>query len=141
MKHSTDGLGVGKYIRDRIINSGWDQTLLQSACPQCNNSNAQMRITYQFPKRKTDVLQVLHMVGLVYPEDPDYVPMLWETANLSRPDESLFQFNYILGKNVMGLRTAAVLGLEEIKGLLELYREKTGKALPFKFSTEMKATA
>ena len=92
-----------------------------------------MRITYEFPRNPSGAFQVLHMVGLYGEEPAGYVPMLWETAQLSRPGEHFVQFNYIIRKNPSGLNRPPVLSLAEIGDLLQLYEKKTGQSLPFKF--------
>ena len=122
---------VPAHLR-RIIDSGFDQRLLKQDCPKCKGLKS-MRITFEFPKNPTGKLQLLHMVGLVW-EDTEYVPMLWEMTPLDNPAKKMFEFNYMTGRNPRGLKTAAVLSLGDIRTLLELYKEKTGKPLPFAFA-------
>ena len=120
---------VPTYIRYRIMTAQWDQDLLERRCPICGQKK--MRITYLFPRKAQLTLQLLHVIGLN--QEDEYVPMLWEAIN-TETSESMFEFNYIVGANPWGLNKAAVLSLDDIRTLIELYREKTGKPVPFTFS-------
>ncbi len=54
--------GVPHFIRDALIPSGWDQSLLLQECPRCHESL--LSITYEFPRADKETLRVLHIVGL-----------------------------------------------------------------------------
>lgn len=128
---SYKGGAIPGYIRDEVINSGWNQGSLSQDCPKCHAANS-MRITYEFPGSEVGTVQVIHMVGLDS-GDGDYVPMFWETAPVKNPTEPMFQFNYIRGKNATGFNRAAILSLADIRELLELYEQKTGNRLLYRF--------
>jgi len=123
---------IPTFIRRSIIESGFDQKLLVQPCPKCK-VHAPMRITYHFPRNVRETVQVLHIVGLDG-GDGGYVPMLWETMPKSSPSKRWFHFNYMIKQSPWGLNKAAVLSLEDIRRLLELYGTKTGRSLPFSFA-------
>lgn len=115
--------GITHYIWDVLLPSSWDQTKLVQDCKNCGSSS--LRITYQFPKKNEKVLiRVKHIVGME--ADENYIPMMWETYQVGYENNSLFDFKYIVGRNIYGLNKPAVFSREDLKKLFALYCEKTG---------------
>lgn len=121
----TDSRTLVAYIRDRLVPSKWDQTVLYLKCPQCHVGN--MRITYEFPRCDKEVVRVVHIVGLII--NGEYLPMMWESYPVASPDQRWFHFNYVNGRNRWGLNRAAVFSGEDLQKLFALYREKTGQPI------------
>ena len=53
--------------------------------------------------------------------------MMWETTPASDPGCQWFHFNYMAGRSNWGLNKAAIFARGDLKRLLDLYSEKTGK--------------
>lgn len=115
----TKDSSVVSFIRGKLVPSGWDQSLLQSKCTHCPSGT--LRITYEFPRKNKEILRVVHMVGLEYGE---YLPMMWETYQVSSR-EDLFDFKYIIGRNPFGLNKPAAVSRKDLHALFELYRTRT----------------
>jgi len=115
--------GITHYIWDVLIPSSWEQSQLLKKCPECNNEA--LRITYVFPRANEMHIKVKHIVGLG-PFDDVYVPMMWETIPDGSKDETMLDFKYINGRNILGLNKPAVLSKEDIRKLFQLYRDRTG---------------
>lgn len=109
------------FVWDKLLPSGWDQSLLTSACPSCKKGLR--RITYDFPREEKVLLHVVHIVGLQY---ENYVPMMWETYPVDDPDSRWFDFKYQHKRSPWGLNKAAVFSCEGLQELFTLYRAKTG---------------
>jgi len=112
------------YIWDRV-RVNWDQALLLMRCPECKQ--LALRITYAFPRKDREVVQIIHIVGLCL--DGNYTPMMWESRPLSRPRLQWFHFNYLGGRNPFTLNRAAVLSTDQLRQLFALYKNRTGKRL------------
>jgi len=94
-------------------------------CPKCNRRS--LRITYAFPRKNREVVQVIHIVGISLGND--YTPVLWESRAINSAKQ-WFQFNFLNGgPNPWGLNKAAVLSYAEMRKLFALYRSKTGRQL------------
>jgi len=120
---ATSSRSLPAFLRDRMLPSGWDQTLLKMGC-KCG---ADLRITYDFPRRgQKEVLQVIRMVGIEW--GSEYLMMMWETAPASDPNERYFDFKYLRDRNPWGLNKAAVFPRASLKKIFALYREKAGVA-------------
>lgn len=113
---------IGAFIWDRV-RKDWDQGLLVRECSKCKERS--LRIAYDFPQHGL-VFRVKHIVGVQDIES--YVPMMWEFYEIRNPSLSKYQFNYLTGRNPMGLKTAAIVSAEELKRLFMLYCEKTGRS-------------
>jgi hypothetical protein len=109
------------YIWDRV-RVNWDQALLLMRCPECKQPS--LRITYAFPRKDREVVQVIHIVGLHL--DGDYTTMMWESRPLSNPRLQWFHFNYLGRRNPFSLNRAAVLSHDQLRGLFALYENRTG---------------
>jgi hypothetical protein len=110
------------FLRDKMVHSGWDQALLVAPC-KCGK---EMRVTYDFPGRRRELLQVIRMVGIEWGQD--YLMMMWETAPASDPRECWFDFKYLRGRNPWGLNKAAVFPQASLTRIFALYRQKAGVA-------------
>jgi hypothetical protein len=116
--------GVPHFIQDSLIQNNWDQNLLVKPCPRCGK-NA-FHITYEFPKKDKQTLQVLCIVGLVK-EKTDYLPMMWESVFFGNGNESRFDFKYIIGRKGFGLNKPAVFSREDLRNLFRLYSNVTDR--------------
>jgi hypothetical protein len=116
---ATSTQSLPAFLRDRMVPSGWDQTLLAQPC-KCG---AEMRITYHFPRREKEVLQVIRMVGIEW--SPEYLMMMWESAPASDPNERWFDFKYLRGRNPWGLNKA-LFPQASLKQIFALFRHKAG---------------
>jgi hypothetical protein len=105
-----------------LLSSGWEQSLLVSACPHCGDASC--RITYELPREDKVTLRVVHIVGC---HSGDYVPMMWETCPTDSQEDRWFDFKYQRSRNPWGLNKAAVLSRQELSEIFALYCEKTGK--------------
>jgi hypothetical protein len=65
---------------------------------------------------------VVRIVGLQ--QEKEYLPMLWETFDLDKPEEMVFDFKYIVKRNGYGLRRPAVFTQGELRKLFKLYCQK-----------------
>jgi hypothetical protein len=75
------------------------------------------------------LLRVIHIVGCPPQKDPDYLPMMWEVSPVCDPDDRWFQFNYIRGRNPLGLSRAAVFDVGNLSTILAMYRDRTGASV------------
>lgn len=124
-----NGLPLVRFLYD-LEKRGWDQTRLRIDCP--NSHEAKMRITYGFPRRiDAQDYSVIHIVGLRFKNNGDYMPMIWETRSGNAPDHA-FDFKYVNRHQekgwdqAYGLARPAVFSRSELKKLFDLYGAVTG---------------
>lgn len=115
--------GAPHFIRDALIPGAWDQRLLLRECPKCRKPG--LRITYEFPRSNKETLRVLHIVGLGSADD-EYIPMMWESLFSPYDGDPCFDFKYIIGRSVFGLKKPAVFTQSELRNLFSLYSTATG---------------
>jgi hypothetical protein len=126
--NATGAGGITRFIRDILLPSDWDQSLLLRQCTACDKPL--LRMTYEFPRGKETVsLHTVHIVGL---DKDEYLPMMWETCPMDSPqerwlsEERWFDFKYINKSSIFGLNKPAVFLQDELRRLFDLYRTKTG---------------
>jgi len=81
-----------------------------------------MRITYDFPGKKKEVLRVIRIVGIQW--TIEHLMMMWETSPDRTLKERWFDFKYLRGLNPLGLNRPAVFPEAILKQVFALYREK-----------------
>ena len=120
----TNRKSLAAFIWDDLRLSSWNQALLTVPCrSSCSRS---MRITYEFPRKMNkETVMVLRIVGLPAGED-SYLPMMWQTFFLSNPENYLFDFKFVRGRQGWGLKKPAVFNQEDLKNLFALYCERAG---------------
>ena len=110
------------FLRKIMIPNNWDQSKLIEQCQACNETA--LRITYEYPRQDDpDLIQVLHMVGLVQGE---YLPMMWETYYAPNDQSTFFDFKYMWKNNAWGLNKAAAISRDDLRKLFSLYEQQTG---------------
>lgn len=112
-------LSMARFVWDELRPSSWDQHILVKQCLHCGAEKA-MRITYEFPRDRKELLTLVQAVGLSSPDD-DYMPMMWETIPHSEPNVRLFDFKYVVGRKGYGLNRPAVFTRERLAELFALY--------------------
>jgi len=115
---------IAGFIRDVLLPSDWDQSLLLQRCPTCGENSA--RITYDFPRKKNPlVFRVVNIVGLDFPGT--YLPMMWGSYEVTDPATVKYDFKYIEGRNPQGLTKPAIFTKDDLAELFALYCKKTSK--------------
>lgn len=144
-KKTEDERGIMDFICHELVPSGWDQTLLERPCPDCEEEKRTppgvLRIAFfdNTSKKATPrVILLHHAVGLTWdhdhnPVEPEdithswdlaaWVPMLWEWHYKVGDPVPRFQINYIdlEKKSWQSLKTVSPLTQGELRRLYELY--------------------
>ena len=126
-KNACGHKNLAEFIFDKLLVDEWDQNLLKLICGKCGQSS--LRITYEFPRKEKERIQVVHIVGLGPFGEGKYLPMLWETYPESDRNIRWFDFKYLNGPNIFGLNRPAVFTREQLKDVFQEYKSKTNKIL------------
>lgn len=119
----TVGAEIAAFIWD-TLSKNWDQDLLLRQCTRCNERR--LRIAFNFGSAHPYVFRVNHIVGIF--ADKEYVPLLKEFYEVSKPDQPKYDLTYLRGRNPAGLKKPAIVSGEEMKELFKLFCEKTKRA-------------
>jgi len=119
----TNSMGIVHFIWDELLPSNWEQTKLKSTCGKCQSGT--LSITYNFPGKNPKELTIIHAVG-IGPFDK-YLPMMWETKSDTDPNDTCFDFKYVVGRNIFGLNKPAVFTRSELKEVFNEYKRVTGE--------------
>jgi hypothetical protein len=110
------------FLWNTLLPSDWEQELLVRKCPECREFS--LRIAYEFPRQRTSVVTVYHIVGA---DKGNWMPMMWETTLDDESDDHLFDFKYICRKQLFGLNRPAVFSQNDLSELFTLYCARTRK--------------
>jgi hypothetical protein len=122
-QNACDCNGIHGFIWHQLLPSDWDQRLLRKRCAKCRANS--LRITYEFPRAKKELVFVNHIVGLGL---DGWIPMMWETVFSGTRSNRLYDFKYVGRKNIWGLNKPAVFTEDTLREIFELYRKKSGRS-------------
>ncbi len=72
-------------------------------------------------------LAAITVIARLTLDDAKILPMMWETSKADSQGPHLFDFKYLLGRNILGLTRPAIFSREDLRKLFDLYCQKTGE--------------
>lgn len=112
------------FLWNKFFHSEYNQSLLVFECPECKGL---IRITYAFPKNEKSIVKVKHIVYRT--DDKYFYQMLWETYSIREPNNSVYDFKYMVGKKAYGLTRPTIMAEKDLKELIETFNNKCHKLL------------
>src|SRR5688572_4347133 len=119
-----DSKSIAAFIRDELVPSAWDQSLLRRTC-ECGRRS--LYITWKLQRGDPERVSARHIAGLLLADD--YLPMIWGTFRHATPRTTWIDFKYQRGRSPWGLTKRLVLPQAHLARLLRAYGDATGKPL------------